>query len=417
MILHTSRNNVIFRLKFCSAQQKTLILQLHQNYMNIKNINYRTVSIVTLLVVILFQLSWMLYTYNKTFCQLKLEARFIINQTATEWEREKQSGNLHDKMSKALETVGVRSLLKLDTVNLNVDDEDHFPFGCMFVVRSRTSVGQNLACSLPYIWLDVIGQMWMLAVVSILTCVALVSILMEQLSIMERQRALADFRYDFTYAMVHGMKTPLSSIIMGIKQLHSGKLDGRMEVKQRCFDIVEDEAQHLLNLVNRMLTLSKLENRNLVLNEQLVNLEPMLTDLLNKAKSRTTKTFACTLDLQHKTVWGDEEYLREVFANLIDNAAKYAKKDIRIHIRSMVKDQQVTLTIKDWGIGIAKEDLPYVFDKFRRSTCKASAYKVQGFGLGLNYVQQVVKVHGGNVSVKSIQDEYTEFAIKLPYRQ
>ena len=260
-------------------------MQFHQNYMNIKNINYRTVSIVTLLVVILFQLSWMLYTYNKTFCQLKLEARFIINQTATEWEREKQSGNLHDKMSKALETVGVRSLLKLDTVNLSVDDEDHFPFGCMFVVRSRTSVGQNLACSLPYIWLDVIGQMWMLAVVSILTCVALVSILMEQLSIMERQRALADFRYDFTYAMVHGMKTPLSSIIMGIKQLHSGKLDGRMEVKQRCFDIVEDEAQHLLNLVNRMLTLSKLENRNLVLNEQLVNLEPMLTDLLNKAKT------------------------------------------------------------------------------------------------------------------------------------
>ena len=363
-------------------------MQFHQNYMNIKNINYRTVSIVTLLVVILFQLSWMLYTYNKTFCQLKLEARFIINQTATEWEREKQSGNLHDKMSKALETVGVRSLLKLDTVNLNVDDEDHFPFGCMFVVRSRTSVGQNLACSLPYIWLDVIGQMWMLAVVSILTCVALVSILMEQLSIMERQRALADFRYDFTYAMVHGMKTPLSSIIMGIKQLHSGKLDGRMEVKQRCFDIVEDEAQHLLNLVNRMLTLSKLENRNLVLNEQLVNLEPMLT-----------------------------EYLREVFANLIDNAAKYAKKDIRIHIRSMVKDQQVTLTIKDWGIGIAKEDLPYVFDKFRRSTCKASAYKVQGFGLGLNYVQQVVKAHGGNVSVKSRQNEYTEFTIKLPNRQ
>lgn len=393
-------------------------MHIHQVNMNIKIINYRTVSIITLLVVVLFQLSWMLYTYNKTFYQMKLEAGLVVRQTMTEWEKEIQSPEkLHDKICMALKAIDIKSQLQLATVNDKATEQDFFPFGCTFVVHPSTSAHQTTECSLPYLWLDVIGQIWMLVVVSILTCMALISILMEQLSIMERQRALADFRYDFTYAMVHGMKTPLSSIIMGIKQLHSGKLDSRPEVKQRCFDIVEDEAQHLLNLVNRMLTISKLENRNLVLNNQQIGLEPMLTDLLNKAKSRTAKPFAYTLDLQAKEIWGDEEYLREVFANLIDNAAKYAKKEIHIDIQSMEQDQHVLIAIKDRGIGIAKEDLPYIFDKFRRSASKESNYEVQGFGLGLNYVQQVVKVHGGNVSVKSIQDEYTEFAIKLPYRQ
>ena len=393
-------------------------MHIHRNNMNIKSINYRTVSIVTLLVVILFQLSWMLFTYNKTFNQMKLEAGYIIKQTIAEQEEEKeQPVRLHDKVSKALETIGISSHLELEIVNKNVAEQDKFPFGCMFVVRSHQTDGHTTMCSLPYLWLDVIGQMWMLAVVSILTCVALISILMEQLSIMDKQRALADFRYDFTYAMVHGMKTPLSSIIMGIKQLHSGKLDNRLEVKQRCFDIVEDEAQHLLNLVNRMLTISKLESKNLVLNNQTIALEPMLTNLLHKAKNRTAKPFAYSLSLQAKEIWGDEEYMQEVFANLIDNAAKYAKKDIRIHIHSVEHDRQVLITVKDWGIGIAKEDLPYVFDKFRQSASKECAYKVKGFGLGLNYVQQVVKVHGGNVSVKSKKDEYTEFTIKLPYRQ
>ena len=92
-------------------------MHIHQVNMNIKIINYRTVSIITLLVVVLFQLSWMLYTYNKTFYQMKLEAGLVVRQTMTEWEKEIQSPEkLHDKICMALKAIDIKSQLQLATV-------------------------------------------------------------------------------------------------------------------------------------------------------------------------------------------------------------------------------------------------------------------------------------------------------------
>ena len=98
---------------------------------------------------------------------------------------------------------------------------------------------------------------------------------------------MADLRNDFSYAMVHDMKSPLSSIIMGARFLHSGKVDDKLEIKEKYFTIIESEANHLLALVNKLLTISKLENKKLILNKQSINLVPIIEDIIEKAKAKT----------------------------------------------------------------------------------------------------------------------------------
>ena len=132
--------------------------------------------------------------------------------------------------------------------------------------------------------------------------------------------------------MVHDMKSPLSSIIMGAHFLHSGKLDSKPEIKEKYYNIIESEAEHLLALVNKLLTISKLENKKLILNKNEVDLEPIINDLIEKAKAKVEKPINIVTDLKTKTVLADEQYMTEAIANLIDNAIKYSKEEIEIRI-------------------------------------------------------------------------------------
>ena len=112
----------------------------------------------------------------------------------------------------------------------------------------------------------------------------------------------------------------------------------------------------------------------------------------------------------------DEQYLTEAISNLIDNAIKYSKDEIEICITSQENDKFVLLKVRDNGIGISKEDQLIIFDKFGRAAIHEQNRKggVSGFGLGLNYVDQVMQAHGGKVTVQSEKDQYSEFTLYIP---
>ena len=101
-------------------------------------------------------------------------------------------------------------------------------------------------------------------------------IIIQLLRFITEQEQMTELRNDFSYAMVHDMKSPLSSIIMGAHFLHSGKVDDKPQIKEKYYSIIEEEAEHLLALVNKLLTISKLENRKLILNKHEMDLEPIL---------------------------------------------------------------------------------------------------------------------------------------------
>ena len=241
-------------------------------------------------------------------------------------------------------------------------------------------------------------------------------IIIQLLRFITEQEQMAELRNDFSYAMVHDMKSPLSSIIMGAHFLHSGKVDDKPQIKEKYYTIIEDEAEHLLALVNKLLTISKLENKKLILNKWDIYIEPIINDLVEKAKAKATKPIEITTHLEVKNVLADEQYLTEAIANLIDNAIKYSKDEIKIDIKTIDTDKNVLLKVRDNGIGISKEEQQIIFDKFGRAAIHEKNRKggVSGFGLGLNYVDQVMQAHGGKVTVSSEKDKFSEFTLYIP---
>jgi two-component system phosphate regulon sensor histidine kinase PhoR len=284
----------------------------------------------------------------------------------------------------------------------------------VFSTRRDQSKGIQLALNDPYPTLA--RQLSPLFFASGIILILFGAILLRLLRYLDEQKMMADLRNDFSYAMVHDMKSPLSSIIMGARFLHSGKVDDKLEIKEKYFTIIESEANHLLALVNKLLTISKLENKKLILNKQSINLVPIIEDIIEKAKAKTDKNIDFTVDLITKHVMADEQYLTEAISNLVDNAIKYSKESIKISITSHSTDKYVLLKVRDNGIGISKEDQHIIFDKFGRAAIHEQNRKggVSGFGLGLNYVDQVMQAHGGKVTVSSEIEQFSEFTLYIP---
>ena len=237
-----------------------------------------------------------------------------------------------------------------------------------------------------------------------------------QVRFISRFEKIFQIREDFSYAMIHDMKTPLTSIIMALKFLRSGKLDNRQEMKDKYFDIAENEADHLLTLTNKVLTISKLENHKLEMNRTEVELTPIIEKLTEKFKAKSQKTVNFITDIKAETAYADAEYLEEVLSNLIDNSIKYSGESVEIRISTARDDRYTVLKVHDNGFGISDKDIHLIFRKYER----ASAVKrnrrngASGFGLGLNFVDQVVEAHHGKIFVSSIEGEFSEFTIYIP---
>lgn len=283
-----------------------------------------------------------------------------------------------------------------------------------FPIRSDyTQVVQLIITNPNKTFLERMGLMLAGTFIIMLLVIVCISYQVRFISCFEK---IFQIREDFSYAMIHDMKTPLTSIIMALKFLRSGKLDNRQEMKNKYFDIAENEADHLLTLTNKVLTISKLENHKLEMNKTEVELTPIIEKLTEKFKAKSQKTVNFITDIKAETAYADAEYLEEVLSNLIDNSIKYSGESVEIRISIARDDRYTVLKVHDNGFGISDKDIHLIFRKYER----ASAVKrnrrngTSGFGLGLNFVDQVVEAHHGKIFVSSIEGEFTEFTIYLP---
>jgi len=239
-----------------------------------------------------------------------------------------------------------------------------------------------------------------------------------QIRIINRQNRIAELRQDFTHAMIHDMKNPITTILMGISSLKSGKLDDKPDLKERYYTIISQEGERIHGLANKILEIAQFEEQQVVLSKQPVNLSDLLENLTEKYQLNNAKKIFFHIELNNVVnIYADLHYIYEAFGNIIDNAIKYSKEneDVEICITCFYKDNHTQIIFKDTGIGISVKDQRKIFQKFERALSVIKSHrKVSGFGLGLNYVYQVIKAHGGTIKVTSRLGSYSEFIINLP---
>lgn len=267
----------------------------------------------------------------------------------------------------------------------------------------------------PY-WIA-IRQMGVLLVATALLLVFVAGCIVYQVRIIIRQNRIARLRQDFTYAMIHDMKTPITTISMTGHTLESGLLDRNPELKKQYFTILNEESAHLLGLSEKILTIAKLEQSRLKLAQEPVSLPALFDELTQQYRVQTdnkevTLETHCPASLQ---VTADAEYLKEALGNLIDNSLKYSDERVTIRLSAEEQNRHVLIRVWDNGWGIPLKQQKHIFEKFDRGGLEyKKEKKVSGFGLGLNFVHKVITAMGGSVSVNSIEGKFSEFTLTLP---
>ena len=222
---------------------------------------------------------------------------------------------------------------------------------------------------------------------------------------------------EFLATLSHELRTPLTSILGWSHLLDNGKLDE--EAAKRAVETIVRNAEAQKLLIDELLDISRIIIGKLRLDVGPVQLAPMLesiVDGMRPAADARNIQLRTALDQSLDPIFGDPDRLQQVFWNLLSNAIKFTSQGGKVLVRLERADSNLEITISDTGQGIARELLPYVFDRFRQSDSSSSRTH-GGLGLGLAIVRQLVELHGGTVSAESPgEGEGSTFKVRLPVR-
>lgn len=221
-------------------------------------------------------------------------------------------------------------------------------------------------------------------------------------------KRLENIRSQFVANVSHELRTPLTSIKGFAETL---KYVEDSNTRNKFLDIIDKEAERLTSLINDILILSNIENNSKMKNEEFnpcETIEQAINIFLNRSNSKEVE-----INFEHKddtNLIGDKDKFYQMLLNLIENAIKYSNNSVKIDIQTYGNQNYFYLEIKDNGLGIPKEDLPRIFERFYRVD-KSRAKG--GTGLGLAIVKHIVKMFNGEIYVKSELNNGTKFKIKI----
>jgi signal transduction histidine kinase len=231
------------------------------------------------------------------------------------------------------------------------------------------------------------------------------------------QQKLALFKNEFISNITHELKTPIATVNVAIEALRNFNALQNPERTKEYLAISSAEIQRLSLLVDKVLKLSMFESDKIVLNKEWFNLKLLVEEILDSIKIQFDKKNAIiefNTSLQELFIEADKLHISSVLYNLLDNALKYSSNNavVKLYL-SMPANHLVELRIIDNGIGIAKQFQHKIYDKFFRVPT-GDVHNIKGYGLGLSYVNHIIRQHNGSISVKSELGKGSEFTVLLP---
>jgi two-component system, OmpR family, phosphate regulon sensor histidine kinase PhoR len=229
-----------------------------------------------------------------------------------------------------------------------------------------------------------------------------------------KQKKLAEMKNDFINNMTHELKTPIATISLAIDAINNPLVKEDRDRFTNYSNILKEENKKLNRHVERVLEMALLDKGRMQLNKKTFDLNSVITSAISSFELQLHDKNAQLLFETNEPIIinADEQHLRSVFENLLDNALKYSRENCHITIQIQKSNETVSVHFKDDGIGIDKNKQQKIFDKFYRAQ-GGNLHDVKGFGLGLSYVKSIMEAHGGTVDLKSEIGKGSEFILKF----
>jgi two-component system phosphate regulon sensor histidine kinase PhoR len=232
---------------------------------------------------------------------------------------------------------------------------------------------------------------------------------------MTQQRLAEKMRNQFLDSATHELRTPLANIKAYAETLALSDMLDIENQKEFC-NTINTEATRLARFVDDLLSISSMEVGSLALDRQNVDVERLFNEVVDKVRPQMDKkdiSFVTVFPEKYPKLALDKDKLTVALVNLLGNAAKYTPNAGQVEFKVQARDSELRVEIEDTGVGIAEDELPRVFDKFFRSA-NPDVQSENGTGLGLSMAQEVIRLHGGDLTVQSTLGEGTTFTATLP---
>ena len=238
---------------------------------------------------------------------------------------------------------------------------------------------------------------------------------------MIRQKKLSEIKNDFINNMTHEFKTPIATISLAVDALKNPKVICNPEKLGYFSSIIKEENQRMNRQVETILKSALMDRQEIQLNKKPLHVHKIIEDVADNFALRLQEKggdMEIHLDAQTDLIDGDEVHINNIVNNLLDNAVKYSKENVPPHIVLSTSStaKRFVLRIEDNGIGMTRETVKRIFEKFYRAHT-GNIHNVKGFGLGLSYVKTVVDSHGGAIRPESTLGKGSIFTIELPLHE
>lgn len=233
-----------------------------------------------------------------------------------------------------------------------------------------------------------------------------------------RQKRISEMRNDFINNMTHELKTPISSISLAAQMLGDKDVVKNETMMNHVSKVMLDESKRLRMLVDKVLQMSLFEKAEAVLKKSELDVNYLIDNVIETFKLKVGFAggdIESDLSAEKPIAYVDEMHFTNVIFNLMDNAVKYKRDNapLKLKVRTWNDERNIFISITDNGLGIKKDNLKKIFEKFYR-VHTGNVHNVKGFGLGLAYVKKIVQEHSGTIYAESEYGKGTKFTITLP---